>query len=97
MTMQETRPPGKADPRAGAAVPEKELSEWAGSRSIYLRIAAALARRITEEGWDSWRPVPVNPELARIWDCSPDTAARAKRLLRERGVLVCENRAYYVA
>ena len=92
MTDEEDAPVG-----GNAGVPEKELTEWAESRRTDLRIAAALARQITEQGWRSWHPVPVNSELARVWDCSPDTAGRAKRLLRERGVLVYESRTYYVA
>lgn len=99
MTGQETRQPGDDYARMNghAAVSEKELREWAGSRTTYLRIAAALARQITEKGWDSWHTVPANSDLARVWDCSPDTAIRAKRLLRAYGVLVYERRAYYVA
>lgn len=64
---------------------------------MYLRIAAALARQITDKGWNSWHPVPANSELARAWDCSPDTAVRAKSVLKARGVLVYEKRMYYVA
>ena len=99
MTHPEARPPPGDDARTSgnAGVSEQELREWAGSCIIYLRIAAALATQITEKNWPSWHPVPENSELAQVWDCSPDTAARAKRLLSAHGVLVYENRAYYVA
>lgn len=98
MTIQESRPAAdSAQVGVNSPVPERELSEWAASRTIYLRIAAALIKQITEESWHSWHPVPENSVLARVWDCSPETALRAKQVLRARGVLVYEKRAYYVA
>lgn len=99
MTNPESRTPAGDDARtsSNAGVSEQELREWAGSCIIYLPIAAALARQITEKNWPSWHPVQDNSELAQAWDCSPDTAARAERLLSAHGVLVYENRAYYVA
>ena len=81
---------------AETLTPEK-ISEWAESSAIAKRIAADLARKITSGKLHRYAEPPLNSTLAAQWDVSERTVSAAKKILGDHGVLLLENRRYYVA
>ena len=73
------------------------ISEWETSPHKAHKIAAAIARKITSGNMHRYDELPLNSTLAGEWDASERTVSAAKNILGNHGILILENRRYYVA
>jgi DNA-binding GntR family transcriptional regulator len=73
------------------------IKEWEASPHKTHKIAAGIARKITTDNMHRYDELPTNSRLAAEWDVSERTITAAKTILGNHGILILENRRYYVA
>jgi DNA-binding GntR family transcriptional regulator len=71
------------------------IKEWEASGNTTQAVAAGIARKIA--GKERYDEPPLNSSLSTEYDVSERTVTAAKSLLRNHGILILENRRYYVA
>lgn len=59
-------------------------------RAPYMRVLNALAEEITTGRYGPGDPIPSEAELCERFDVARETARRAVRVLRERGLVITE-------
>jgi hypothetical protein len=74
---------------------ESLITEWETSGNTTQTVAARIARKIA--GKNRYDEPPINSALAAEYDVSERTVTAAKSILRDNGILILENRRYYVA
>jgi DNA-binding GntR family transcriptional regulator len=72
------------------------IKEWEASQSMAQKIAAAIAQNIASGKMHPYEDLPPNSALAGEWDVSERTVSAAKNILGNHGILILENRRYYV-
>lgn len=75
---------------------DRLIREWEASGNMAKMVAAGIARKIAS-GMHRYEEFPPNSALAGEWDVSERTVSTAKRILGDHGILILENRRYYVA
>jgi hypothetical protein len=78
-----------------AGVADAEIVLWSRDAAVRLRIAARLAREVTDGKYKDWRP--SGSDLADEYDVSPSTANRARHLLADRGLIRREGNSWFAA
>ena len=78
---------------------ESLIKEWEASGNTTQMVAAGIARKIAgEERHDERHDEPLlNSTISTEYDVSERTVTAAKSLLRNHGILILQNRRYYVA
>ena len=76
---------------------ESLISEWEASGNTAKTVAAGIARKIAKESMRRDDELPLNSALASQWGVSHRTVSAAKSILHDHGILIMENRRYYVA
>jgi DNA-binding GntR family transcriptional regulator len=73
------------------------IKKWEASQNMAQKIAAGIARKIASGSMHPYEDLPPKSALADEWDVSERTVTAAKSILRYYGILILENRRYYVA
>jgi DNA-binding GntR family transcriptional regulator len=73
------------------------IKEWEASPHKAHKIAAGIARKIASGKMHRYEDFPLNSTLADEYDASERTVSAAKNILGNHGILILENRRYYVA
>ena len=73
------------------------IKEWEASGNMAQMVAAGIARKIASGNMHHYEDLPLNSTLAAEWDVSERTVSAAKSILGNHGILILENRRYYVA
>ena len=71
------------------------IKEWETSGNTTQTIAARIARKIA--GKNRYDEPPPSSALSTEYDVSQRTVSAAKNILRDHGILILENKRYYVA
>jgi hypothetical protein len=74
---------------------ESLITEWETSGNAAQIAAAGIARKIASK--KRYDELPLNSEISAEYDVSDRTVTSAKSILRDHGILILENRRYYVA
>ena len=74
---------------------ESLITEWETSGNTTQTVAARIARKIA--GKNRYDEPPLNSALSAECDVSERTVTAAKSILRDHGILILENKRYYVA
>ena len=73
------------------------IKEWEASGNMAQMVAAGIARKIATGNMRHYEDLPVNSALSTEYDVSERTVSAAKSILGDHGILILENRRYYVA
>jgi DNA-binding GntR family transcriptional regulator len=76
---------------------ESLIREWESSGNTAQTVAAGIARKIASGKMHRYEDSPLNSTLADEYDASERTVSTAKNILGNHGILILENRRYYVA
>jgi DNA-binding GntR family transcriptional regulator len=76
---------------------ESLIKEWEESGITAQSVAASIARKITKESMRRYDELPLNSVLSDELNVSERTISAAKSILGDHGILIQENRRYYVA
>jgi hypothetical protein len=74
---------------------ESLITEWETSGNTTQTVAARIARKIA--GKNRYDEPPPNSALSTECDVTERTVTAAKSILRDHGILILENKRYYVA
>ena len=73
------------------------IKEWEASGNMAQMVAAGIARKIASGNMHRYEDLPPNSAFSDEWDVSERTVSAAKSILGDHGILILENRRYYVA
>ena len=74
---------------------ESLITEWEATGNAAQIVAAGIARKIASK--NRYDEPPTNSALSAEYDVSERIVISAKSILREHGILILQNRRYYVA